>query len=50
MPDYKVTAASEADAQHVYSGDVPHIIGATQTLYFEVGLIEVFRQAMVTLQ
>ncbi|PBK61320.1 hypothetical protein ARMSODRAFT_897040, partial [Armillaria solidipes] len=49
MPDYKVTAASEADAQRVYFGEVPHIIGATQTSYFEVGLIEVFRQAMVTL-
>ncbi|KAK0421495.1 hypothetical protein EV421DRAFT_1917501 [Armillaria borealis] len=49
MPNYKVTGASEADAEHVYFEELPHIMGATRTSYFEVKLIEVFQQAMVTL-
>ncbi len=50
MPNYKVTGASEADAERVYFKELPYIMGATRTSYFEVKLIEVFRQAMVTLQ
>lgn len=50
MPNYKVTRASEADAERVYFEELPYIMGATRTSYFEVKLIEVFRQAMVTLQ
>ncbi|KAK0433594.1 hypothetical protein EV421DRAFT_1718445, partial [Armillaria borealis] len=49
MPNYKVTGASEADAERVYFEELPHIMGATRTSYFEVKLIEVFQQAMVTL-
>ncbi|KAK0187162.1 hypothetical protein F5146DRAFT_1142104 [Armillaria mellea] len=49
MPNYKVMAASEAEAEHIYLPELPHIIGATRMVYFKVKLIEVFQQVMLTL-
>ncbi|PBL01903.1 hypothetical protein ARMGADRAFT_858482, partial [Armillaria gallica] len=40
MPNYKVTGASKADAEHVYFEELLDIMGVTRTSYFEVKLIE----------
>ncbi|KAK0450499.1 uncharacterized protein EV420DRAFT_1646420 [Desarmillaria tabescens] len=49
MPNYSVSVPSDKTAQRVYVEQMPDIIGASTTAYFEVSLIGIFQQAMVTL-